>query len=200
MQPLKSCAESSRCARHTPACARCPLAAAQTDQHGLFTLLTAVMRYQYVGPPVQCSAGAMIVPVPMTRAHPVEIAGTLPKASACTSTHCATSIVVMAMYWRGICHHTSVQPPAAHNLGLRPVLCSLLSVGCMGSRRNFGGSRAAQKNHALVPQLSFDQINKVERCVSRICIFPLFQNSLIFNSVALHDFYALGPCGLSEGR
>ena len=115
----------------------------------------------------------------------------------CTSTHYATCIVVMAMYWRVICHHTSVQPPAAHNLGLRPVLCSLLSVGCMRSRRNFGGSGAARKNQALVPQLSFDQINQVERCATRSRIFPLFQNSLIFSSVALLDFSALGPYGLS---
>ena len=199
MQPPKPCAEASRCARHTSACARCPLAAAQTAQHALSTLHTAVMRYQHVDTSVQCSAGAMIVPVPTTPAHSVEIAGTLPRASPCTGTHYATCIVVMAMYWRGICHHASVQPPAAHNLGLRPVLCSLLSVGCMRSRRNFGGSRAARKNHALVPQSSFDQTNKIERCVHGVRIFPLFQNRLIFISVALRDFSALlvGPYGLS---
>ena len=122
------------------------------------------------------------------------------RASPCTGTHYATCIVVMAMYWRDICHHTSVQPPAAHNLGLRPVLCSLLSVGCMRSRRNFGGSGAARKNQALFPQLSFDQTNKIERCVHSARIFPLFQNRLIFSSVALRDFSALGPYGLSESR
>ena len=66
-----------------------------------------------------------------------------------------------------------------------------------GSSARARAGRAARKNHAFVPQLSFDQINKIERCVTGSRIFPLFQNRLIFISVALRDFSALGPYGLS---